>query len=164
MSVCVIMTTLFALSTFAYLFTADYNAFYTFTPPFFGHISGWCVSIYKLEKWQRWVYVCKYCKLLQGNVWVMNVRWRRVMVKPIARICLLLKNLHPQVIWIKSTRDLNLSVSDIRNCSCACPPWSLQFLVRVFTFFSLILCYIYLYDNSPLSHSKKCKIISFHLL
>ena len=28
-------------------------------------------------------------------------------------------------------------------CSCACPPWSLQFLVRVFTFLSLILCYLY---------------------
>ena len=26
-------------------------------------------------------------------------------------------------------------------CSCACPPWSLQFLVRVFTFLSLILHY-----------------------
>ena len=26
-------------------------------------------------------------------------------------------------------------------CSCACPPWSHQFLVRVFSFFSLILWY-----------------------
>jgi hypothetical protein len=28
-------------------------------------------------------------------------------------------------------------------CSCASPPWSLQFLVRVLTFLSLILCYSY---------------------
>ena len=26
-------------------------------------------------------------------------------------------------------------------CLCACPPWTLQFLVRVVTFLSLILCY-----------------------
>jgi hypothetical protein len=28
-------------------------------------------------------------------------------------------------------------------CLCTCPSWSLQFLVRVFTFLSLILCYSY---------------------
>ena len=37
----------------------------------------------------------------------------------------------------------NISILFPCVCSCACPPWSLQFLVRVFTFLSLILCYSY---------------------